>query len=153
LDSGEHPIANIHCNSHNPEVTKTDSYGADPLLIAFWALICSPPAFVAAYLLAKDPTNENLVQFACAVAFPLLPIVFASRFRATFAPTEFVYRRWGPTVRVFYSDIERIEIANVTPLTKDAIGAFLVTKGGDRLPFWPKLFPRAAVNRFFALAR
>jgi hypothetical protein len=128
------------------------SYGADPLLVAFWALICSPPALVTAYLLFKAPTHGNLLQFAWTLAFPLLPIAFASRFRATFAPTEFVYRRWGPTIRVPYSDIDEIEVTNVTPVTKQPIGAFLVTKRGQRLPFWPKLFPKEAVNRFFALA-
>ena len=52
-------------------------------------------------------------------------------------------------------------MTNVTPFTKEedrtlpkkAVGAFLVTKHGERLPFWPKLFPHDAVNRFFALAR
>jgi hypothetical protein len=87
------------------------------------------------------------------LVFPLLPIIFACRFRATFAPSEFIYRRWGPTICVPLADIDRIEVANVTPLTKQPIGAFVVTRSGQRLPFWPKLFPREAVNRFFALAR
>jgi hypothetical protein len=127
-------------------------YGPDPVLVSFWALICSPPALLTAYLLFKAPTNGNLVQFVWTLAFPLLPVGFASRFRATFAPTEFVYRRWGRTIRVPYSDIDRIEVTNVTPISKEAVGALIVTKRGRQLPFWPKLFPRDAVRRFFALA-
>jgi hypothetical protein len=130
-----------------------NSYGPDPLLVGFWALICSPPTFVATYLLLKTPTIAGVWQFVWTLCFPLLPIAFASRFRATFAPTEFIYRRWGPTIRVPYSSIETVEATNVTPIGKQAIGAFIVTKNGCRLPFWPKLFPKEAVERFFALAR
>ena len=71
------------------------SYGADPALVGVWALLCSPPAFATAYLLSKAATNTNLVHFLVSLAFPLVPIIFASRFRVTFEPTEFVYRRWG----------------------------------------------------------
>lgn len=131
---------------------RTASYGADPLLVGVWALLCSPPAFIAAYVLFKVPSNENLLQFVWTLSLPLLPVGFASRFRVTFAPNEFLYRRWGRTIRLPYSDIERIEVTNVTPIAKQAIGAFLVTTRGDRLPFWPKLFPREAVNQFFNLA-
>lgn len=128
------------------------SYGPDKVLVGFWALLCSPPAFVFAFLLLKSPTLEMTSQFLVALTFPLLPILFAVRFRATFAPTEFVYRRWGPTIRVSYADIARIEVANSTPVSRESVGAFLITKDGKKLPFWPKLFPREAVKRFFALA-
>lgn len=131
----------------------TTSYGPDAALVAFWALICSPPALVTGYLLLEVPNHDNLVQFVWTLAFPLLPVLFANRFRATFTPTEFVYRRWGPTIRITYADIDRIEVTNVTPITKQPVGAFIVTKRGSRLPFWPKLFARDAVKRFFALAR
>jgi hypothetical protein len=133
-------------------VSKTSSYGPDRLLVGFWALVCSPPALATGYLLFKAPSYGSLIQFASTLAFPLLPIIFASRFRATFAPTEFIYRRWGPTICIPLADIDRIEVANVTPFTKEPIGAFVVTRKGQRLPFWPKLFPREAVRRFFALA-
>jgi hypothetical protein len=129
------------------------SYGPDPLLVGFWALIVSPPAWIGGYLLLKAPTYHAFVGFLWSLALPLLPVVFASRFRVTFAPGEFVYRRWGPTIRVPYSAIDRIEVANTTPISKDAIGAFIVMQNGTRLPFWPKLFPREAVKRFFALGR
>lgn len=133
-------------------MNRTNSFGPDPLLVAFWAAICGAPAVLGAWLLFKAPTNESLTQFVWLLAFPLLPVVFASRFRVLFAPNEFVYRRWGPTIRVVYEDIDRIEVANVTPVSGQAIGAFVVTKQGKKLPFWPKLFPREAVERFFALA-
>jgi hypothetical protein len=132
-------------------MNRSTSYGPDKALVGFWALLCSPPAFIFAYLFAKSPTSDMATQFLFTLAFPLTPILFASRFRATFASSEFVYRRWGPTVRIPYSQIERIEVTNVTPVSKQPIGAFVVTTRGDRLPFWPKLFPSEAVNRFFAL--
>ena len=146
------------CDEHGmPRPTQSNrmrqavSYGPDPLLVGFWALIVSPPAWVEAYFLLKSPSYHGFVGFLWAAALPLLPVVFASRFRVTFAPSEFVYRRWAPTVRIPYSAIDRIEVANVTPLSREAVGAFIVTKDGVRLPFWPKLFPREAVRRFFAL--
>lgn len=129
------------------------SYRADPLLVGFWALVCSPPALITGYLFLKSPTTDAAVQLCSMLVFPVLPVLFASRFRATFSRTEFVYRRWGPTVRVPYSNIASIETTNVTPISKQAVGAFIVTKNGGRLPFWPKLFPKEAVQRFFALAQ
>ena len=127
------------------------SYGPDKLLVAFWALLCSPPALLFGFLLAKSPNADMAAPFEFALVLPVITVIFASRFRATFAATEFVYRRWGPTIRVSYSQIASVEVANVTPITKQPIGAFVVTSGGERLPLWPKLFPREAVNRFFAL--
>jgi hypothetical protein len=129
------------------------SYGPDRLLVAFWAILCSPPALITGYLFLKSPTTKTAVQFCCMLIFPLAPMVFASRFRVTFSPTEFVYRRWGPTVRVPYSDIASVEATNVTPISKQPVGAFIVTRDGRRLPFWPKLFPKKAIERFFALGR
>jgi hypothetical protein len=129
-----------------------ESYGPDYALVAFWTLIASPPALISGYVLLRSATPGMYFPFAITLILALAPIVFASRFRLTFAPSEFVYRRWGRTVRVPYSDIDRIEVTNVTPITKQPIGSFIVTKRGSRLPFWPKLFPREAVERFFALA-
>jgi hypothetical protein len=129
------------------------SYGPDKLLVGFWALLCSPPALIFACLFVKSPTLDMAQQLLFTLTFPLLPILFASRFRATFTPTEFVYRRWAPTIRVPYANIDRIEVTNQTPISGQAVGAFVVTKDGARLPFWPKLFPQEAVNRFFVLAR
>jgi hypothetical protein len=103
-------------------------------------------------LLVKAPTQAAAIQSAWTLVFPLLPVLFAYRFRATFTPTEFIYRRWGQTIRVPLSAIDRIEVTNATPIGKQAAGALIVTKQGSRLPFWPKLFPREAVNRFLSLA-
>ena len=128
------------------------SYGPDKAVVAFWALLCCPPALVCGYLFATAPTLEMGSQLLLTLVFPVAPILFASRFRATFASSEFIYRRWGPTVRVPYSQIERIDVTNVTPVGKQPIGAFIITTGGEKLPFWPKLFSREAVNRFLALA-
>jgi hypothetical protein len=134
-------------------MTEPNSYGPDKLLVGFWALVGSPPAFIWGWLFSQSPSTGTALPFFLALLFPLTPVLFASRFRVTFAPTEFIYRRWGPTIRVSYSEIERIEVTNVTPITQQPIGAFLVTRCKERLPFWPKLFPREAVRRFFGLAR
>jgi hypothetical protein len=127
------------------------SFGPDKALIGLWSALCGLPAIIWLVVLLKLPTASNAGAFAFTLVVLLVPIIFASRFRATFGPTEFVYRRWGPTIRVPLSEIERLEVTNVTPLSRAPIGAFVVTKDGQRLPFWPKLFPREAVNRFFAL--
>ena len=132
-------------------MNRSTSYGPDKALVGFWALLCSPPTFIFAYLFAKSPTPDMAAQFLMTLVFPLTPIIFASRFRATFTSSEFVYRRWGPTVRIPYAQIDRIETTNLTPISKQPIGAFVVTTGAERFPFWPKLFPRDAVSRFFAL--
>jgi hypothetical protein len=129
-----------------------ESYGPDPLLVGFWTFLCSPPALIWGYGLLHHPTRDGLTGFIISLGFAVLPLLFALRFRVTFTPTEFVYRRWAPTVRVPYSEISAIEVTNVTPITKAAVGAFVVTKRGSRYPFWPKLFPRAAVDRFFDLS-
>jgi hypothetical protein len=128
------------------------TFGADKALLGFWALLMSPPALIFAYLFVKAPTAELARVFLFTLAFPALPILFALRFRATFTPTEFEYRRWGSTIRVPYDDIQRIDVTNVTPFGRATVGAFIVTKSGARLPFWPKLFPEEAVKRFFSLA-
>jgi hypothetical protein len=99
---------------------------------------------------ALDDNDAAVRSGACS---SVAVLTFAGRFRATFTSTEFIYRRSGPTVRVRYSEIDRIEVTNATPVTKQAVGAFVVTRRGQRLPFWPKLFPREAVTRFFALGR
>lgn len=140
-------------------MSETTSYGPDRILVGFWALLVSPPALVCGFLFSKSPSHGNLTLFGWTLVFPLLPILFASRFRATFTTSEFVYRRWGRTIRVPYSQIDRIEAAGVSPFApepnapslKQVIGAYVVTKGGERYPFWPKLFPRDAVERFFSL--
>jgi hypothetical protein len=138
--------------THQTAVLSPSSYGPDKVLVGFWTLLCSPPALIWGYLFFNSPTAATGHPFLLMLAFALLPMLFASRFRATFTPTEFVYRRWGPTIRVAYKDIDCIEVTNVTPVSKQAVGAFIVTKGGSRLPFWPKLFPREAVKQFFGLA-
>lgn len=132
-------------------VVNARSYGPDKLLVGSWAMLLSPLTFLYLALLLKHPDRAAAVPFWIALA-PLIPVIFASRFRATFTATSFEYQRWGPTIRVRYSDIARIEVSNKTPMSNQAIGAFIITKNGKRFPFWPKLFPREAVNRFFAMA-
>lgn len=134
-------------------MTRRISYGPDKVLVAVWTLLGSSPALIWGYGFLRSPTPAATFPFLLSLTLALAPAVFASRFRATFAPSEFEYRRWGATIRVPYSEIDRIEVTNVTPIAKQAVGAFIVTKSGKRLPFWPKLFPREAVKRFFALAR
>jgi hypothetical protein len=130
-----------------------ESFGPDPALVCFWLILTSLPFFFSVFLIIRDGPRSDLLEMI--LASPILPIivvVFTSRFRATFNADSFVYRRWGPTVRVRYADISRIETTNTTPIEKQAIGAFTITKQNERFPFWPKLFPRQAVMRFFQLA-
>jgi hypothetical protein len=133
-------------------MTQPVSYGPDKMLVGVWVLLVSLPALILGWIFLRSGSTATALPAALTLILPLAVMTFASRFRVTFTRTEFVYRRWGPTVRIAYSDINRIDVTNVTPVTKQAIGAFLVTKRGERLPFWPKLFPREAVDRFFALA-
>jgi len=132
--------------------TSAKTYGADPLLLGFWLALVSIPVPIAVWLvLQRGLSNEWQILLASLIP-PGLTLAFTSRFRACFTEDAFIYRRWGPTVRVAYREIASIEVANSTRLARKPIGAFLVTYQGERLPFWPKLFPRAAVERLLSLA-
>ncbi len=134
--------------------SQNDSYGADKILVGVWLALVGVPLPLYVGLALKRGGLEGLATpLIVSVALPLAVLVFTARFRITFAPDHLVYRRWGPTLKVAYRDIASIEITNTTAISGDAIGAFIVTRNGDRLPFWPKLFPRPAVNRFFRLAK
>jgi hypothetical protein len=115
-------------------------------------LLVSTPAIAVVIGFVRHPSAHAISLFGWMLVLPLIPLAFAMRFRVSFTRTDFVYRRWGPTARVPYDQIASIEVTNQTPITKQPIGAFIVTQAGARIPFWPKLFPRAAVERFFALA-
>ena len=128
------------------------SYGPDKALVAVWVLLCGLPVIPAAYLILRSPTWDAGELLLVALTLPLMQFLFMIRFRATFASGSFAYRRWGPTITVRYAEIDHIEVTNVTPISKQAIGAFLITRSGERLPFWPKLFPQEAVNQFFDLS-
>lgn len=131
----------------------TESFGPDKSLVALWTVLVSIPLPLLVWAAVKQGYLGGLaVPLALCMVLPGMVLAFALRFRVTFTPHHFVYRRWGSTHKVAYRDIRSIEVTNVTPLSKDAIGAFIVTREGSRLPFWPKLFPRAAVDRFFQLA-
>jgi hypothetical protein len=132
----------------------SDSYGADKILVGVWTALAGVPLPIFIGLVLKRGGLEGLAApLIVSLALPLAVLVFTSRFRVTFASDHLVYQRWGPTLTVAYRDIALIEVTNATPISGDAIGAFIVTRNGDRLPFWPKLFPRPAVTRFFRLAK
>jgi hypothetical protein len=137
----------------NVAADHSQSYGADPLLAGFWVLLAAIPVPIATWGLVKNGATATSVEMVLvSLIGPLAVFVFTSRFRAVFHADHFEYRRWGPTIRARYTDIAAIEIANVTPVEGQPIGAFIVTRDGRRLPFWPKLFPREAVERFLQLA-
>ena len=132
---------------------KSESYGPDPALVGLWLVLTGVPLPLAAWLIVRDGFRPDLLQMLFASALlPVLVVVFTLRFRMTFTGDRFVYRRWGPTVTVPYTDISRIEVTKVTRIEKQAVRACIVTKQGERFPVWPKLFPRAAVSHFFQLA-
>lgn len=129
-----------------------ESYGPDPALVGFWLVLTGMPVLVAALLLVRDGFRPDRLEMLLASALPpVLVAVFTLRFRMTFTGDRFVYRRWGPTVTVPYTDISRIEVTKVTRIEKQAVRACIVTKQGERFPVWPKVFPRAAVDHFFQL--
>ena len=133
---------------------QNDSYGADKVLVGVWmALAGAPLPFFISVAVKRGGLEGLTTPLVISLALPLAVLVFTSRFRVTFAPDHLVYRRWGPTLQVAYQEIASIEVTNTTQISGDAIGAVIVTRGGDRLPFWPKLFPRPAVTRFFRLAK
>ena len=120
--------------------------------LSFWTPVASPPALTWGYAFLRGPISAAAFRLALTPVLALAPLIFASRFQVTFAPKEFAYRRWAPAIRLPYADIDRIEVANVTPIRRLPIGAFLVTWRDERLTFWLKRFPREAVNRFLRLA-
>jgi hypothetical protein len=131
----------------------SQSYGPDRVLVGAWTALTSAPFLISLPLVVRDRLRSDTLQMLLlSAALLILPAVFTSRFRVTFTADSFVYRRWGPTISVRYSDISRIEVANVTKIGRQAVGAFVVTTRGERYPFWPTLFPRDAVTRFFSLA-
>ena len=128
------------------------SFGPDPLLVGVWMVLVGLPLPIGVLNLIKfGPSPDLLGMLAVCVILPLVVLIFATRFRVSFSETEFTYRRWGATFVIGNADIDHIEVTNRTPGSKDAIGAFVVTKSGKRYAFWPKLFPRAAISRFMAL--
>jgi hypothetical protein len=129
-----------------------DAYGPDPFLVGFWLLLTGIPAFLEIFTFIAQGRVANPVPWLVVLGPPLAVLIFTLRFRACFTADTFVYRRWGKTVRVPYEQIAGIEVTNVTPIAKQPVGASIVTLSGARFPFWPKLFPKAAVARFFALA-
>jgi hypothetical protein len=130
-----------------------EAFGPDPLLVGFWIMLAAALIVVQLGDLALHSIRHNtaLILVLC---FALLcaVLVFSLRFRAIFSDNGFTYRRWGKTFSIPYSDIDHIAVTNRTLVTKDAVGAFVVTRNGDRYPFWPKLFPRRAIARFMAMA-
>jgi len=131
---------------------KSETYGPDVILVCLWVFLTGIPWPIAIYDAVKFGFENMAGLLVASAIVPLLVLVFAFRFRVTFTADEFIYRRWGPTIRVPYRDIVAIDVANVTPIEKQVIGAFIVTRNGKRFPFWPKLFPKAAVTCFFELA-
>jgi hypothetical protein len=130
----------------------TETFGPDKPLVGVWLALVSIPALLFAYdMLRRGLTRDVFTELLVSLIMPVVAVIFVSRFRVSFTPENFIYRRWGITISVPYSEISHIEITNVTPIRKEPIGAFLVTRDGERLPFWPKLFPRRAAERFLQL--
>jgi len=129
-----------------------EAFGADRALVALWLVLTGAPVPFIVFDIAKLGLRPDLLQFAViALSLPVIVLVFTSRFRVEYSATHFSYRRWGATVCVPYADIDHIKIANRTRIERVPIGAFVVTRDGKSYPFWPKLFPRRAIERFLAL--
>lgn len=128
-----------------------ESFGPDMALVGLWLVLVAAPVPICILAVSRGQSAAWQPLFISLVP-PIALLVFVFRFRATFTTDRFIYRRWGPTIEVLYNEISHIEVANITPIAKAAIGAFLITRNGTRFPFWPKLFPARAVTRFFKLA-
>ena len=129
-----------------------ESFGPDPVLVGFWVALVGVPLPLGILDLVRWGARPDVIQMlGISVLLPTMVLIFALRFRAVFSETAFAYRRWGKTFVVRYAEIDHIEITNRTRISGDAVGAFVVTKNGARFAFWPKLFPRKAIQRFMAL--
>jgi hypothetical protein len=133
------------------EAKMAERYRADVALVALWLGLTGIPVPISFVVLIKQGLNEAAPMIVASLIMPVLLFVFVSRFKVTFTEDEFIYRRWGPTIRIAYADIVGLQVTNVTPIERHAIGAFVVVKNGSRYPFWPKLFPKQAVQKFFQL--
>ncbi len=128
-----------------------EEYTADAGLVALWLSLSSVPLPIAVTVWIERGWNVAGELFIASSILPVLLLVFVCRFKVVFTDRELVYHRWGPTIRIAYSDIAGLEVTNETPLGHQAIGAFVVAKNGTKYPFWPKLFPKRAVEKFFEL--
>ena len=134
------------------KISDTQSFGPDPVLVGVWvALVGIPVPFGIHNLVKQGPSPDLLEMLGVSVLLPTIVLIFALCFRASFSETTFTYRCWGKTFVISYAEIDHIEITNRTRISGDAVGAFVVTKNGARFAFWPKLFPRKAIQRFMAL--
>ncbi|WP_333605185.1 hypothetical protein [Novosphingobium sp.] len=135
-----------------PKHAPIEAFGPDKILVGFWMLLTGIPCFIMTYDIAKFGPRADLVgALLLAAIVPSAILVFTMRFRATFSDTTFSYRRWGRTFVVPRVDIDHILVTNRTAISKEPVGAFLVTRDGQRYSFWPKLFPRRAIQMFLAL--
>ena len=126
--------------------------GADRKLVAFWLVLTGWPIPLAIAASFQSPGPDNLAILLMASVPLLIVSIFLARFKARFTPNRFVFRRWGRSTNVRYIDIVELEFPQ-DPATGQPVGtAWIVTRDGQRHPFWPRIFPRLAVERFRKLA-
>ena len=125
------------------------NYSPDKGLIA----LALGPAIILILGLAAELTHGVFqwdVLIEC-LTYAAVVLVIFERFRVTFDKNELIYRRWGSTVHVLYSEMESITVVNNS--RGKPVRAIIHTRQGAALPFWWKLFPDEAATRFFALAK
>lgn len=135
-----------------PKRSSIETFGPDKVLVGFWMLLTGIPIFIVIYDIAQfGPRADLVVALLLAGLAPAAILLFTMRFRATFSDSAFSYRRWGRTFVVPRADVDHVLVTNRTAISKEPVGAFLVTRDGQRYAFWPKLFPRRAIEMFLAL--
>jgi hypothetical protein len=99
---------------------------------ALWLILCSIPVPISVAISIERGWNVGGALFFVSLISPTVLLIFVARFQTIFTNQEFVYRRWGPTIRIAYSDIAGVEVTIVTPI---AIGAFVIAKNGKNSLF------------------
>lgn len=124
------------------------SFSPDKGLIAIALLPCLIVLIDLAVELSRGAFQWDI--FAGCLIYACATSVILGRFKVTFDERRLIYRRWGRTVRVDYAEIQSITV--VTNYLGKPVRAIIHTRRGTELPFWWKLFPTNAAERFFAIA-
>jgi len=131
---------------------RVEAFGADRALVALWLVLAGLKVPFVIFDAARYGLRPDILTLMISALFPpVIVLVFTSRFRVEYTATHFCYRGWGAKVCVPYVDIDHIKIANRTVIERVFVLAFVVTKDGKSYPFWPKAFPKRAIERFLAL--
>jgi hypothetical protein len=122
--------------------------------VGLWiGMVGIPMPIAVANIILNGLSGDALAGVLQTSILPIAMAILVFRYRMTFTADTFVYRRWGGTIRVRYRDIDHIEVMQDARISQLPMWVLLVTKRGERLRIWLKLFPLPAVRRFMHLDR